>query len=196
MTSGTIFPEIRFASWRNSEIADPVGTRHLVSGAFAFDKVVGTDCSSSLAFNGLRLNLGQNQPFVGSNVAVVNFSVPNFGSLTASGISAIYNMRFWIPAGSGTVLDLDGIHIQFQTSGTWTPNFTFPSGAGQQFPTTLPSQFNVRRIDGRNELISFNDQNVSEWIYMRLFLDASFPVGTFGICGSGLLRPRLTYDFY
>jgi hypothetical protein len=150
-----------------------------------------------MAFNNLILNAGENEPFVGSDVAVVNFCVPNMGTLQASGLfGAVYNMRLWLPAGSGTVLDLPGNHLQFTTSSQWNPNLVFPSGAGQQFLTTLPSQFNVRRIDGQNELVSFNDANVSEFVYMRIFLDENFPLGEFGACGSGIFRMRLTYDFY
>lgn len=196
MSSGVLLPQIRFASWNNSELADPAGTRHLVSGAFAFDKVVGLGCSNAMAFNNLRLNAAGSEPYASSNVAVVNFCFPNFGDLQASGIDTITNFRLWLPNGSGTVLDLPGSHLQFQASGVWAPNLTFPSGAGQPFLGTVPSQFNVRRIDGSPSIVSFNDANVSEWIYMRLFLDAEFPVGTYGVCGSGLLRIRLTYDFY
>jgi len=189
-------PTIRFSSWNNAELADPVGTRHLVSGAFAYDKELGLSCSNAMAFNNLKLSLVNNDVSVGSKVAVVNISVPNFGTLQASGLSAVYNMRLWLPSGSGTAIGLPGASLQFVTSGVWVPNMSFPSGFGQAFLSTLPTQFNVRRIDGRAELVSFNDQNVSEWIYMRLFLDANFPVGTYGVCGSGLLRPRLTFDFY
>jgi hypothetical protein len=189
-------PSIQFSSWKNTELADPVGTRHLVSGAFAYDKLLGLGCSNAMAFANLKLNLLDNSPFIGSTVAVVNLCVPNFGTLQASGLSAVYNMRLWLPSGSGTVINRTGISLQFQTSGVWVPNLSFPSGFGQTFLTTLPTQLNVRRIDGRYELLSYNDQNVSEWIYMRLFVDSNFPVGTYGICGSGLLRPRLTFDFY
>jgi len=28
-----------------------------------------------------------------------------------------------------------------------------------------------------------------------MFIDSRFPLGTFGVCGSGSLRPRLTFDF-
>lgn len=189
-------PEIRFSSWNNSELADPVGTRHLVSGAFAYDKLLGLGCSNAMAFNGLILSLANNDPFVGSDVAVVNVCVSNFGTLQASGLSAVYNMKLWIPSSSGTAISLPGASLQFITSGVWVPNLSFPSGFGQTFLSTLPTQFNLRRIDGRAELLSLNDANVSEWVYMRLFLDINFPVGTYGICGSGLLRPRLTFDFY
>lgn len=196
MVSGVPIPEVQFSSWNNSELADPVGTRHIVSGSFAYNKLLGSGCDLALSFTNLVLRQDDNSPFVGSEVAVVNVSFPNFGELQASGISAVYNMRLYIPSSQRSVLQEDGIHLQFQTSGAWIPNFIFPSGAGQEFLDTLPSQFNLRRIDGAAEITSFNDANVSEYIYMRLFLDRNFPVGTFGVCGSGLLRPRLVFDFY
>jgi len=196
MSIGVPFPDIQFSSWRNSELADPIGTRHLVSGAFAYDKLLDKGCADALTFNNLVLDAAGNQPFVASDVAVINVSVPNLGELQASGLSSVYNMRLWIPAGSGTVLDLPGIHLQFQTLPGWVANFVFPSGAGEPFMTTLPTQFNLRRITGENEITSFNDEHVSEFVYIRLFLDADFALGDFGICGSGLLRPRLTFDFY
>ncbi len=196
MSSGVPFPEIQFSSWDNTELADPVGTRHLVSGAFAYDKLIGKGCDLAMAFNGLRLNAGENQPFVGSDVAVINISVPNMGELQSSGLQAVYNLRLFIPAGSGSIIDTPGSHLEFFTSGIWTPNVDFPSGHGQEFLRTVPTQFNVRQIDGRAELISFSDEEVSEYVYMRMFLDDRFPLGTFGLCGSGTLRPRLTFDFY
>lgn len=196
MSLGSSLPEIRFSSWDNREFADPIGTRHLVNSAFAYDKLLGTGCENTMAFNGLRLFIGQ--PFVESNINVLNFSFPNFGDLQASGFTTISNMKLWLPAGSGTVFTTvkTGSHFQFEARGEWIPNIGFPSGAGQEFSDTLPSQFNVRRIDGSPEITGFSDTQVSEWIYLRIFLDADFPVGTYGICGSGLIRMRLTYDFH
>lgn len=194
MSSGILFPEIQFSSWRNSELGDPNGTRHLVSGHFAYTKLVSTGCDDALVFPGLILNAGENEPFAQSDVVVLNISVSNMGELNASGLSTVYNMRLWIP--SGSVLDEPGSNLEFQTSPVWTPNLVFPSGGGQQFSRELPSQFNVRRINGQAELTSFNNDHVSEWIYMKMFLDADFPIGTFGVCGSGTLRVRLTFDFY
>lgn len=196
MSVNVPFPQFQFSSWDNTELADPVGTRHLVSGAFAYDKLLGLGGGLAMAFNGLVLNAGEDEPFVGSDVAVINISIPNMGELQASGLNAVYNMRLWIPAGSGSIIDTPGAHLEFFASGVWVPNVAFPSGHGQEFLRTLPTQFNVRRIDGRNELISFNDKNVTEYVYMRMFLDERFPLGTFGTGASGILRPRLTVDFY
>jgi hypothetical protein len=190
------FPVIQFSTWDNSELADPIGTRHLVSGAFAYDKLVGLGCGLSMAFNNLQLDAVAGEPFVGSEVAVMNISVSNMGELQASGLNAVYNMKLWIPAGSGSIIDTPGSHLEFFTSGLWVPNVNFPSGHGQTFLRTLPTQFNVRQHAGRAELTSYSDDETSEYIYMRMFLDADFPLGTFGICGSGSLRPRLTFDFY
>lgn len=196
MVSGVPIPQIQFSSWDNSELSDPVGTRHQVSGSFAYDKLVGVGCTLAMSFNNLVLNAGENEPYASSDVAVVNVSIPNFGTLQNSGLSTVYNFRLWVPTGSGSIIDTPGSHLEFFTSGVWVPNVDFPSGHGQQFMRTLPTQFNLRRIDGNAELISYNDSQVSEYIYMRLFLDARFPLGTYGVCGSGLLRPRLTFDFY
>lgn len=196
MSSGVPFPVIQFSSWDNSEFADPVGTRHLVSGAFAYDKLLGLGCDFAMTFNGLRLDAGSSQPFVGSDVAVINMSVPNMGELQASGLLAVSNLRLWIPAGSGSIIDTPGSHLEFFTSGVWVPNVDFPSGHGQPFLRTLPTQFNVRQHAGRAELTSFSDDETTEYVYMRMFLDERFPLGTFGECGSGTLRPRLTFDFY
>lgn len=194
MSIGVPFPIIQFSSWDNTELADPIGTRHLVSGAFAYDKLLGLGCGLAMAFNGLKLDT--TQPFIGSDVAIINMSVSNMGELQASGLNAVYNMKLWIPAGSGSVIDTPGAHLEFFTSGQWVPNVDFPSGHGQQFLRTLPTQFNVRQNAGRAELTSYTDDETSEYVYMRIFLDERFPLGTFGICGSGSLRPRLTFDFY
>ena len=189
-------PQIKFASWNNKEPADPVGTRHISSGSFAFLNEVGIGCESALKFRGLRLNINNNTPFIGSDIAVINFCFPNFGGLQASGITAINNMKIWLPSGSGTILDTGSAYLQYSTSGTWLPNLNFPSGAGSQLPNQLPEHANIHRIDGNYEINSFNDQNVSQWIYLRIFLDSDFPVGQYGACGSGIFRIRLTYDYY
>jgi hypothetical protein len=194
--SGVPFPEIQISSWDNSEIADPAGTRHLVSGAFAYDKLLGIGCELALTFNNLQLDAGAAQPFVGSDVAVINFCVPNFGELQASGLQAVYNMKLWLPSGSGTILDLPGSHLEVVMSGVWIPNASFPSGTGAELQRSLPGAHNVFKHDGEAELTSYTDDEVSQYVYMRMFLDEQFPLGTFGVCGSGILRPRLTFDFY
>ena len=191
-----ILPQARFCSWNNSEPTDPGVSRHVVSGSFAFSKQLGLGCANSLNFSKLIFNAATSPSYASSEVAVVNFTFPNFSDLVASGYTAIDNMRMWIPASSGTPLDLDGIAMEFRTSGVWVSNLSFPSGAGSQFPSSLPLLPNISRIDGNTYINGFGASNASEWIYIRVFADSSFPPGAYGACGSGVLRPRLTYDFY
>jgi hypothetical protein len=196
MPSTVPIPTIQFSAWNNTELANPIGTRHLVSGSFAYTKLLGTGCSNAMTFGNLTLDLANNDPYASSDVVVLNFCVPNFDTLVASGLSTVNNFRLWLPSGSGTASTHPGVSLQYYINSSWLPNLTFPSGFGQTFSSTIPLTANVARIDGQLELLAYNDSNVSQWIYMRLFADSSLPVGTYGICGSGLLRPRLTFDFY
>jgi len=41
------FPIIRVFEWDTSEIASPVGQRHLAGGSFAFKQIVSSGCSTS-----------------------------------------------------------------------------------------------------------------------------------------------------
>lgn len=191
-------PNIRFSSWDNHEPVEPVGVRHLVSGSFAYISELGTGCDSALSFTNLRLDVAT-QSVASSDVAVVNFAIPNFPELVSSGISSVNNFRLWLPEGSGTVTDLDGISIEYQLHSNWRNSSiytTFPSGAGATFSGIQPTTYNITRIDGSHEITGYDDDNVSQWIYLRAFLDQEFPVGSYGVCGSGLMRLRLTYDFY
>lgn len=187
-------PQAQFLSFNTAELADPGITRHLPSGSPAYIKNVTVGCTGALVFEDLKLE--PPATVASSKVAAVNLSFPNFADLISSGLQAIYNMRVFIPTGSGNVLDLPGISLQYIPSGIWRPNLDFPSGLGQTFVGTLPSQFNLKRIDGRPELFGYSALNCSEYLYMRLFVDETFPIGLFGICGSGLLRIRCVYDFF
>jgi hypothetical protein len=108
----------------------------------------------------------------------------------------VYNFRFWVPLASGTAINSPHASLQFIPSGVWTPNFAFPSGAGQSIPFSLPDGPNLSRIDGGVSITGYSAAQTTQYIYLRLFLDANFPTGNFGICGSGLLRPVLSFDFY
>lgn len=189
-------PEIRFSAWVNNDLANPIGTRHLVSGAFSYIKPLGLGCGNAMSFNNLTLNLANNDQYASSDVMVVNFCIPNFDTLIASGVTTVNNFKLWLPNGSGTAATAPGVDLQYYVSSSWLPNLAFPSGFGSSFSSTVPASYNITRIDGGLDLVGYNDSNVSQWIYLRLFVDGRLPVGTYGICGSGLLRPRLTFDFY
>lgn len=197
MSAGIPFPTIAFNSFNITE-SDPDIARHIVSGSFAYDRRLGIDdCNTALDFGTITLT-GTSLSGL-SDVAVINIAFPDLETLNAqSGApTVVNNMKLYLPSGSGTVLDEPGISLQYMTSGVWLQNYTFPSGEGQEFARSLPEIQNLLRIDGFHSISGFAASEVTEYIYMRLFINDQFPIGSFGsVCGSGLLRPRLVYDFY
>lgn len=189
-----VIPSLRVHAFNSAEFADPGVTRHLESGSFAYIKTVGTGCLQAMEFENLKLDLTIGQSVAGSKVAVINFVAPNIGII--SGITAVDNFRFWLPAASGTAINSPYASLQYTVSGIWIPNPVFASGQGSVVPTTMPSNQNVYRIDGNAGFSAYNADNASQYIYLKLFLSQDFPTGTFGICGSGLLRMLISYDFY
>lgn len=199
MSSGIAFPTLNFNSFNVFEF-DPGNARHVVSGSFAYDRLLGiNECLTTLDFGTLTLNIGDSQ--IASNVVPVNFAFPDLETLAAqSGVpTVINNFKLWLPNGSGALLDNPNGRLEVVTSGEWVRGFAFPSGGGEVLPSILPTVQNIFRLDGHHSISGYKASEVSQYIYFRLFLGADFPTGTFGgngACGSGILRPRLTYDFY
>jgi hypothetical protein len=197
MSSGIAFPRLNVNSF-NVNATDPGNTRHVVSGSFAYRRLLGkNNCNLALDFGSITLNVLDIE--AASDVVAVNFTFPNLTTLAAqSGVpTVVNNLRLWLPPASGTILDPPGISLQAVTSGSWVPFFAFPSGGGTELPSTIPDRQNVFRIDGHHSISGFAATEVSQYVYFRLFLDVDYPIGAFGVdCGSGILRPRVSYDFY
>ena len=71
-----------------------------------------------------------------------------------------------------------------------------PSGAGTRLTRAVPSLPNINRQDGGNALLGEDDLNSSEFVYMNLVIPFNFPIGTFGICGSGNLRFGFSFNYW
>jgi hypothetical protein len=198
MTLDIPFPTLNINSF-NVGAPDPDSTRHLVSGSLAYNRLLGIeDCGLALDFGTITLTVDDIEAV--SNVIAVNYAFPDFGTLIAQSgePTQINNFKLWLPEESGTVLVPPGISLQVVTSGDWVLNFAFPSGGGEELSSTLPLFQNLFRLDGHSTLSGYAATEVTQYVYFRLFLDVDFPIGSFGLgCGgSGILRPRLTYDFY
>jgi len=201
------FPVIRVFEWDTTEIASPVGNRNLPGGSFAFKKIVASGCatanpnfpgttSGTLLFENVRFDL-TNPPLpshVASRVTAITFN------LAASG-TAISDLRLYLVTDSafqaGQDQGLDRGFIQYAPSGSlWLPNLVLASGAVARLPLTVPVAPNVRRQDGGNALIGQDDGNSSEFIYMNIVVPLGTPLGPFGVCGSGLLRLGLVFNYW
>jgi len=201
------FPIIRVFEWDTSEIASPVGQRHLAGGSFAFKQIVSSGCSTSdpnnpgstsgvLLFEDVRFDL-TDPPLpshVVSKVTAITFN------LAASG-TAISDLRLYLVNDSAFQgsqdQGLDRSFMQYAPSGSlWIPNIVLPSGSVARIPTVVPTIPNVRRQDGGIALVGQDDGNSSEFIYLNIVVPLGTPLRSFGVCGSGLLRLGLLFNFW
>lgn len=201
------FPVIRVFAWDVAEIASPVGNRHIPGGSFAFKYIVASGCrtadasnpgttSGTLLFEDVRFDLTQGSlpSHVASKPAVITFN------LAASG-TAISDMRLFLTDDSALRASvdegLDPAIVQFAPSGSnWRYNLEMPSGIFTRLTTTIPTFQNVFRQDGVNGMLSENDSDSSEFIYLNVIIPLGHPLGSYGVCGSGLLRFGLVFNYY
>lgn len=201
-------PEIRIFSYDTAEIASPSGTRNIAGGSFAFNYRVASGCqmpnpllpnstSGTLLFENLIFNATEDNSNISdhfeSKVACITFNLASSGQ-------AISDMRLFLRKDSAlaasTWYGLNSGFVQMSTSGVWAYNGILPSGAGTRLTTNYPIQSNIFRQDGKNGLFGQDDQNSSQFVYMNVVLPNGFPVGTYGICGSGVLRFGFLFDYF
>jgi len=203
----TISPIIRIFAWDTSEIASPVGNRNIPGGSFAFKYMVASGCmmadpsnpattSGTLLFEGTKFDLSNSTPapYLASKAECITLNMGNSGV-------AISDMRLfliddsalkpgiWHGAGPG--------FVQIASSGNvWTPHLSMPSGLFPRLTTTIPTMQNIRRQDGTSALAGQDDLNSSEFVYLNLVLPFGFPLGEYGVCGSGLLRFGIVFNYW
>lgn len=201
------FPIVRVFEWNTSEVASPVGSRTTPGGAFAFKQIVASGCemadpnfpastSGTLIFEDVKFDL-TNLPLpshLASKVTAITFN------LAASG-TAISDLRLYLVDDSAFQASrdegLDRGFMQYAPSGSlWRPNLLLPSGSVQRLPTVVPTLPNVRRQDGGQALVGEDDSNSSEFVYLNIVLPLGTPLGPFGVCGSGLLRLALVFNYW
>ena len=200
------FPVIRCFQWDTTEIASPVGNRNLPAGSFAFKQIVSSGCrtmdpnnpattSGTLLFSGVKFDLTQSTfpSHVASDVTAITFN------LAASG-TAISDLRLYLVSDSAFQASqdrgLDRGFVQFASSGSWLINPLLPSGAVSRMSTTVPTKQNVFRQDGNPGLVGQDDLNSSQFVYMNVVIPLGTPFKTYGICGSGLLRFGLIFNYW
>jgi len=201
------FPFIRVFAWDTSEIASPVGNRTTPGGTFAFKNIVSSGCSTAnpnspattsgvLMFEKTQFDL-TNTPLpshIESKVAAITFNVATSGT-------AISDLRLFVSDDSAfqgsADQGLDRAFVQFAASGSfWAYSSEMPSGAVDRLPLVVPAIANVLRQDGTAGLVGETDINSSEFVYLNLVIPLGTPLGSYGVCGSGLLRFGLTFNYW
>lgn len=203
----TASPIVRIFAFDVSEALSPVGNRTVPGGTFAFKYMVASGCqtanplrpgstSGTLIFEGTKFDITDNNPpsHLASKPACITFNMGNSGV-------AISDMKLFLIDDSalkpGIWNHVGQAFMQFAPSGNyWFYNATMPSGAFQRLTTSIPTSRNVSRQDGTAGLVGQDDLNSSEFVYLNLILPLGFPLGEFGVCGSGLLRFGLIFNYW
>lgn len=200
-------PIVRIFAWDTFEYASPIGSRNIAGGSFAFKYMVASGCqtanpsrpgstSGTLVFEGTKFDITDNNPpsHLASKPACITFNMGNSGV-------AISDMRLFLIDDSalkpGIWNHVGQAFLQYAPSGNlWLPHVPMPSGAFQRLTTSIPTSRNVSRQDGTAGLVGQDDLNSSEFVYLNLILPLGFPLGEFGVCGSGLLRFGLIFNYW
>jgi len=187
-------PGLTWYQFDTTELSNPSGERHIEGGAFAFERAIASGtCASGMAFPQITMEVpGYADHYVSRPVAVI------FRLSTIASGSGIADMRFYLT--EDAALSGDGnepkAFVQIAVSGQWLPNCTMPSGANDKmYKNVIPAVANVSGQAGQFAIEGTNDNFVSQYIYMNVVVPSRYPVGDYGICGSGQLRFCLLYDY-
>lgn len=181
-------PNIQFTQWNVNE-SSPVGMRHLTI-APAFIKHLGSGSVSGL-FDFGRIS---NSPS-GEAISVWTVRVIESGQIS--------NLRFWLNS-SGMLSGLNAPFIVgYVNSGSWIKGYNPDQSQTKLISGVLPLTQNIYRQDGETFIgsgiggssIPYNDVDVSQFCYTKLFIGPSAKVGNFNIGASGALQMKLTIDY-
>jgi len=193
-------PIIEIFEYDTTEIASPIGQRHTEGGAFAFIQRVSFGCktytgpgtSGTLMFRDVKFNPASPVSHINSRVAAMTLRMATSGA-------RLSDMKVFLSQGSALSgsrdVGLDPAIIQYAASGIWQPHPIWPSGITNRLPSVVPSTPNLFRQDGDNKIDGQGDQDSSQFMYMNLIVPFGYPLGTYGVCGSGLLRIGIVYDY-
>lgn len=198
-------PVIRIFEWDIDEPSSPVGIRN-IAGGVGFVQMVASGCTTSsssapattsgtLIFKGTKFNItdGIGPSHLASKVTALTVNLGSSGT-------AISDMRVFLRDDSAllpsTWEGLDPAIVQGVASGVWVYKAVLASGAAPQITTAVPAFPNLFRQDGTPGLLTQDDQNSSQFLYMNIVIPNGFPLGSYGICGSGSLRFGLMFSYF
>ena len=173
-----VAPTVQFIEF-NKDV-DPSGFRNIPASGI---QLLDTSITGCLSFGTVNTTSSGSI----SDTKLVLFRVSNFGDA-----SGVFNTRFFLQNASafntGNYRFLHRISTPFLGSG-----FSLTL-ADDDIPISTPSQ-NVLATNGSVALSGTSDVDVSQYIYLAVFVDTDVPFGTYGGCSAGSFRYRLIYDY-
>lgn len=180
-----ILPTVEFRQYTTS--INPSGFRVNAAPAGGFVKTLDTSLNGFLDFDNLNISLSG----VVSNTKMVIFRASDMG--TASGI---YNIRFYLASASAFNAGTYRFLHRISTHYLGTPFQLLTSDL--DIPISLPANANVLgtlSVSGYPTISGILDRDVSQYVYLAVFINTDVPFGTYGGGGAGSFRFRAVYDF-
>jgi len=169
--------------------SSPEFVRHIPGGSPSYVKTLGSGSLSDY----LYFDTKATKPGYSSyETKVLVFRVTTTGN-------TVFNMRFYSPDASA--LTPGSSYYQYGVSGVWGAFERFANSGSinmNEVPTSLPSSQNLFRQNSSTSITGILDTDVSQYLYLNLCLDDTFPGGRFGSGGSssyGVWQHRVTYDY-
>ena len=174
-----VFPIIEFIKFDKD--IDPSGFRNIVASGQELD----TSITGCLDFG----NANTTTSGAISDTAMMIFRVDALNDA-----SGVYNLRFFLSSttafDTGNFRFLHKIDTHYQGVG-----FTLTL-ADADIPLTAPDQNVISTTPSSQPTLSgITDEDVTQYIYLAVFVDTDVPFGTYGGCAAGSFRYRMLFDF-
>jgi hypothetical protein len=173
------FPDVQFIKFDKD--IDPSGFRDVVASGQELDTSI-TGC----------LDFGNANTTTSGSISDTAMAIFRVSALNDA--SGVYNLRFFLnntsAFGVGNFRFLHRIATHFQGAG-----FAL-SLADLDIPVSAPAQNVISTTPSSQPVLSgITDADVSQYIYLAVFVDTDVPFGTYGGCAAGSFRYRMIYDF-
>lgn len=173
------FPTVQFLQFDKD--VDPSGVRHLLASAI---KELDTSLNGELDFgNANTITSG-----VISNTNMFVFRVDDLADA-----SGVYNMRFYLD--SATAFNTGNYRFLYRTETHFQGAGFVLTLADLDIPVTIPTSENLLNTRNEPSLSGVDDEHVSQYVYLAVFVDTNVPFGTYGGAAAGSFRYRMVYDF-
>jgi len=173
------FPEVQFLKF-NKDV-DPSGFRNIPSSG----QVLDTSITGCLDFGNANTS---------TSGAISDTALTLFRVSALNDASGVYNLRLFLSNttafNEGNYRFLHKIDSHFQGAG-------FTLGLSDlDIPTVEPLQNVISTTPSSQPVLSgITDSDVSQYIYLAVYVDNDVPFGTYGGCAAGSFRYRMLFDF-
>jgi len=174
-----IFPDVQFIKFDTD--VDPSGFRNISASGQVLDTSI-TGC----------LDFGNANTTTSGDISDTAMAVFRVNALNDA--SGVYNLRFFL--NNTTAFDTGNFRFLHRIVTDYQGIGFQLSLADLDVPIAAPAQNVISTTPSSQPTLSgITDADVSQYIYLAVFVDNDVPFGTYGGCAAGSFRYRMLFDF-